>query len=210
MKLSFVIPCYASENTIESVVNEVIETVSQRPEFTYEIILVSDDSPDDVYSVIKKLAFENTNIKGIELAKNFGQHAALMAGFRHVSGDIVVCLDDDGQTPANELFSLVDEVMNGKDIVYAKYLEKKHSLFRNFGSFVNERMSRAILNKPKDLSLMSYFACKRFIVDEAVSYENPYPYVAGLLMRSTKNMGNVIVNHRERQSGSSEIGRAHV
>jgi len=203
MKLSFVIPCYGSEQTISGVVDEIVQTVAMRPEFDYEIILVNDCSPDKVYSVIKTLAENNKKIKGINLSKNFGQHAALMAGYRHVSGDIIVCLDDDGQTPANEAFLLIDAITDEQDIVFAKYEKKKHSIFRNMGSAVNEFMLKYLLSKPKDLTMSSYFACKRFIIDEIIRYENSYPYIGGLILRVTKNCGNVFINHRSREVGSS-------
>ncbi|MCM1264067.1 MAG: glycosyltransferase, partial [Butyrivibrio sp.] len=137
------------------------------------------------------------------LARNFGQHAALMAGFHYVHGDIVVCLDDDGQTPANEVGKLLGKLEEGYDAVYARYKHKQHSAFRNFGSKVNELMARVMLGKAKELYVSSYFAVKRFIIDEMVRYTNPYPYVIGLVLRTTKKIANVDVNHREREIGTS-------
>ena len=80
-KLSFVIPCYRSEKTIGGVIEEILANVALRPEYDYEIILVNDSSPDKVWSVIKSEAAKNSKIRGISLAKNFGQHSALMAGY---------------------------------------------------------------------------------------------------------------------------------
>ena len=104
---------------------------------------------------------KDKKIKGVNLARNFGQHAALMAGFHQVNGDVVVCLDDDGQTPADEVDKLLEEIDNGSDVVYAKYEHKQHSAFRNFGSWVNEEMARIMLGKPRELYVSSYFAAKR-------------------------------------------------
>ena len=126
-----------------------------------------------------------------------------MAGFAQAKGDIVVCLDDDGQTPANEVGKLLAGIENGADVVYARYAHKKHSWFRNFGSKVNELMTRVMLGKPKDLYVSSYFAAKRFVVDEVLRYKNAYPYVIGLVLRSTKSIVNVDVTHREREIGTS-------
>lgn len=202
-KVSFVIPCYKSEKTIEGVVREIKETMETLSEYCYEIILVNDCSPDDTFSVITKLCRQNENICGISLAKNFGQHSALMAGFHYVTGDILVCLDDDGQTPANEVGKLLAEIENGQDVVYAKYDHKKHSVFRNFGSAVNEKMAQFLLGKPKELYVSSYFAARRFIVDEMLRYDKSYPYIIGLVLRSTKRISNVTVSHREREIGTS-------
>ncbi len=171
--------------------------------YTYEIVLVNDCSPDDTFETIRRLCGENEKITGISLAKNFGQHSALMAGFHHVTGDLVVCLDDDGQTPALEAGKLIRGIEQGADVVYARYQHKHHSGFRNFGSHVNELMTRIMLGKPRNLYVSSYFAARRFVVEEMIRYEYAYPYVIGLVLRSTKNIVNVDVNHRDRRAGES-------
>ena len=202
-KVSFVIPCYNSSLTLEKVVAEIRDTMEKLNKYTWEIILVNDCSPDNTFQVIEKLCTRYTNICGVNLAKNFGQHGALMAGFHQVKGDILVCLDDDGQTPADEVGRLLDKIEAGEDVVYASYAHKRHSLFRNFGSFVNEKMAQFLLGKPKELYVSSYFAARRFIVDEMLKYENAYPYVIGLVLRTTKKISNVPVNHRQREIGES-------
>ncbi|MCI9462549.1 MAG: glycosyltransferase family 2 protein [Lachnospiraceae bacterium] len=201
--VSFVIPCYRSAQTIGKVVEEISVTLERSKQYRYEIILVNDASPDNTFEVIRSLCEKRKEICGVNLARNFGQHAALMAGFRYAHGDIIVCLDDDGQTPAEEVPKLLARLEEGYDVVYARYEIKKHSAFRNFGSHVNEWMTRVMLGKPKELYLSSYFAVKRFIVDEMLRYTNPYPYVIGLVLRATKNITNVDVKHRERQVGTS-------
>ncbi|MFI3175876.1 MAG: glycosyltransferase family 2 protein [Eubacteriales bacterium] len=202
-KISYIIPCYCSANTLPNVVNEIVQVMNTLESYTYEIILVNDDSPDDTMTTIVDLTKQYPWIIGINLARNFGQHAALMAGFRAVTGDYVVCLDDDGQTPADEVYKLIRKIEDGYDAVYARYQHKRHTLFRNFGSYVNELMARALLGKPKELYISSYFAVKRFIVDHIVQYENSYPYVIGLVLRTTKKVTNVDVEHRDRMSGTS-------
>lgn len=202
-KISFVIPCYRSEHTLPHVVAEIQEKMNTLEQYEYDIFLVNDCSPDNTWEVIQKLCEENENIKGIGFAKNFGQHSALMAGLRYSDGDYVVCLDDDGQTPADEVDKLLAKLEEGFDAVYAKYDHKQHSTFRNLGSKVNELMLRMMLNKPADLYISSYFAVKRFVVEDMIRYENSYPYVIGLVLRATKNITNVMVNHREREEGAS-------
>lgn len=221
--ISFVIPCYRSQGTIETVVNEIRETINQKNAtmshsgqssegtaakisarvFSYEIILVNDCSPDDVWSVIKRLAAEDHNIKGICLAKNFGQHCALMAGYAQATGNYVVSLDDDGQTPASETFKLVDELEKGYDVVYGYYEHAKQHLFRRFGSWTNKKMAEAIIGQPKTLKTTSFFIMKKFIVEEIVKYPHPFAYISGLVFRATKNLGNIEVGHRLRLEGES-------
>lgn len=201
--VSFVIPCYRSEHTLPGVINEIRDTMDRMEDYEYEIVLINDCSPDDTFETIKKLCMENENITGINLARNFGQHSALMAGFHYVKGEIIICLDDDGQTPADEADKLIAGIEKGADVVYAKYNHKHHSGFRNWGSRVNELMTRVMLGKPKELYLSSYFAARRFVTDEMIRYTYAYPYVIGLVLRSTKNIINVEVQHRDRMEGTS-------
>lgn len=202
-KISFVIPCYRSEKTLSRVVADIREKMNTLTQYEYDIFLVNDCSPDGTYEVIRSLCWENENIKGIDFSRNFGQHSALMAGLRHSDGDYVVCMDDDGQTPADEVDKLLEKLEEGFDAVYAKYEHKQHSAFRNLGSRVNELMTRIMLGKPASLYISSYFAVKRFVVEDMVRYENSYPYVIGLVLRATRNIANVIVKHREREVGTS-------
>ena len=203
IKLSIVIPCYRSEKTIEKVVNDVNNTLQTMQDIEWEFVLVNDGSPDNTFDAISNLCKTHNNIYGINLARNFGQHAALMAGLREATGDIIMCMDDDGQTPAEAIPDFIEAIEAGSDVVYAHYANKKHSSFRNFGSKINELMTRMMLNKPKELAVSSYFAAKRFVIEEVIKYQNPYPYIIGLVLRTTKKIKNIEVNHREREVGES-------
>ena len=201
-RLSFVIPCYCSEKSIENVVNRIIETVKKDGRYDYEIICVNDASPDGTYAVLRELS-ENSKIKVIDLSRNFGQHSALMAGFNYISGDIIVCFDDDGQNPPEEMFKLIDKLEEGYDLVSAKYTQKKHSFIRKIGTKVSFAMSHYLVGKPKDIDLNSFYVMKRFVVDEIIKYTNPYPFVHGLALRVTRNIANVEITHLEREYGNS-------
>lgn len=200
--LSIVIPCYQSEGTIENVIEKIIDTVKRDGRYDYEIICVNDYSQDHTFQILKKMA-ENPKIKVIDFSKNFGQHAALMAGFHYVSGEIVICMDDDGQNPPEEMFKLIDKLEEGFDLVSAKYSRKKHSLYRRIGTKISFGMSSYLIGKPKDIDLNSYYAFRRYIVDEVIKYTNPYPFVHGLILRITRNIANVEIEHRERERGQS-------
>lgn len=201
--LSFVIPCYNSSLSIEAVVDEIVNTMNSKQGYEYEIILINDNSSDNTLNVIRNCISNNNKIIAIDLAKNFGQHCAIMAGYSIAKGDLIITLDDDGQTPANEVFKLIDDINKGNDIVFAKYRTKKHSIFRNFGSFINDFMARKLINKPKNLYLSSYFVAKKFVIDELRKYKNAYPYISGLLLRTSNKISNVEVNHRDRDFGKS-------
>lgn len=203
-KISFIIPCYNSELFIENTINELQESINKDfKKYETEIILINDSSKDNTFIKIEEISQKNKNVIAIDMAKNFGQHGAIFAGLSQAKGDIIVCLDDDGQTPPNEAIKLVNSLDENTDVVYAKYKNKKHNKFRNFGSKVNDYMAHSLLSKPNDLFISSYFAMKKYVKDELLKYTNPYPYLEGLVLRTTNKIKNVEINHRERKIGKS-------
>lgn len=202
-KLSFVIPCYGSEQTITLVIDEIRQWVQQHSVYTYEIIAVNDCSPDKVYNVLVNLAKTIPELKLIELAMNCGKHAAVMAGYKYVTGDVVVNLDDDGQCPIDKLDLLLEALAADNDVVLARYPVKKQSSFKNFGSWINELMARWLIKQPKGLQISNFSVMRRLIVNEILRYKNPYPYLAGLFLRATSRIVNVEMEERERIAGSS-------
>lgn len=205
-KLSFVIPCYNSEKTIGHVVAEIDAVFLYHDQYEYEIILVNDASPkDDTGGAIKRLARENPRVTAVELSKNFGQDSALMAGYSVSEGDYIISLDDDGQNPASEAVKLLQPLEAGWDVVFGRYVHKKHSAFKNFGSSVNDKMAQILLNKPKEIRLCSYFAMNRFVVDQMLKDRNSFPYIWELILRTTNRITNVVIEHRVREEGKSNF-----
>lgn len=203
-RISFIIPCYNCELYIENTINELKDVIKNKlNNYISEIILINDNSKDNTINKIKDIVNKNDNITGIDLARNFGQHSAIMSGLKIAEGDIIICLDDDGQTPPSEVIKLIDGIDDKTDVVYGKYAKKKHSIFRNFGSKINDRMAEALLKKPKNLYISSFFAMKKYVKDEILMYENPYPYLEGLVLRTTDKIKNIEVNHEERKVGKS-------
>lgn len=205
-KISFVIPCYNSTNTICAVVEEIKEVMTTTmSKYDYEIILVNDGSPDGTtYQAIEKLVETEKHIIGVNLSRNFGQPSAVMAALNQSSGDYVVCGDDDGQTPFIELPKMFEKIEEGYDLVEAKYaVREKRSLFRRLGTIANESMATWLIAKPKGLELTTYWVTRRYVVNEMIAYHNPYPYLGGLMLRTTQKACNVEVTHRERLSGHS-------
>ena len=205
MKYSIIIPCHNSSHTIRDVVELTSKTMNELGCTPFEMILVNDFSPDGgaTSDVLISLSEEYDNVTAVELARNAGQHNAIMAGLHYAQGDFIILMDDDGQTPADEAWKLIEQVRAGHDVAYARYREKHHSTFRNIGSRINDIMADIMLGKPRDLYVSSYFAIKKFLVDEMIKYSNPYPYVIGLVLRSTKDIVNVDITHHERISGTS-------
>lgn len=205
MLISFVIPCYRSEKTLPHVVETIQETVAGKPEFESEIILVNDCSPDNTWGTIQELNRKYDNIIGIDIAKNSGQQCAIMAGLRRTSGEFVAVCDDDGQTPIETVFKFYEKMeAENYDVVCAKYQDRgNRSFFRSLGTKMNTAMNKFFLDKPENINLSVYFLAKRFVIDEMINYNNAYPHMGGLLIRTTYNIGNVEVNQKDRMSGSS-------
>lgn len=197
--VSFVIPCYRSENTIEKVITEIIETVEKRDGYDYEVICVNDCSPDNVQDVLEDISKKNKKVKTVTLAKNMGKHAAVMAGYSFAKGDYIVNLDDDCQSPVDHLWELMDLLENDVcDVVTAEYTKKKESFWKRAGSNVNLYISDIMLDKPKGLRFENFSVIKRFVRDEVIKYKNPYPFLEGLFLRVTKRVMSVPMEQRER------------
>lgn len=201
-KISFIIPCYGSEKTVETVINEIVSTVSSS-NYDYEVIAVNDKSPDNVLEVLKKVAEQNEKVTVLSLAKNMNRPGALMAGMSICTGDYIVLMDDDGQCPMDRLWDLIKPLEEGHDVSIAKYPTYKQSAFKSMGTVVNRKMTEVIMEKPKDLSFTNFSAMKKYIVDEITKYKNPYPYMTGLLLRTTSDIVNVEMEERARIVGGT-------
>lgn len=201
--LTVVIPVYNAERTIYALCEELIRTLGLQ--FALEIVLVNDNSKDKSEEVCISLYEKYKGIvKFYSLSRNVGEHNAVMAGLNKASGDYVVIMDDDFQNPVSEVAKLVNAILeNDYDVVYTFYEKKKDSLFRNMGSWFNDKVANVMLRKPRDLYLSSFKVLNRFLVDEIVKYQAPFPYIDGLILQITDKIGKIKVKHQERQEGRS-------
>jgi glycosyltransferase involved in cell wall biosynthesis len=201
--VSIVIPVYNSETTIGPLVGKLVRELT--PLFETEIILVNDNSKDQSDKVCRELYEQYRNsVKYYQLARNVGEHNAVMAGLNQMTGDYAVIMDDDFQNPVSEVIKLITYAQDKEyDVVYTWYEKKQHSLFRNMGSSFNNRVANVMLKKPKDLYLSSFKLINRFLVNEIIKYDLPYPYIDGLILRTTSNIGKIQVAHDKRATGRS-------
>jgi undecaprenyl-phosphate 4-deoxy-4-formamido-L-arabinose transferase len=200
--LSFVIPLYHSAETIRPLVKTIELLVV---EGGHEIILVNDGSRDATAAVCRELVREATvPIIFVEHARNFGEHNAVLTGWRHARGIHIVNIDDDGQNPPVEAVRLWQHaVAGGFDVVYGRYTDKKHSLWRNAGSWFTNRMTDWALDKPAGFYLSSFRCVTSFVAKAATENHGPFPYIDGLLLQSTQRIGSLEVQHEERRAGTS-------
>jgi glycosyltransferase involved in cell wall biosynthesis len=201
-QLSLVIPVYNGSGTIGPLVDHIVKVFGST---SFEIVLVNDGSEDDSETVCAQLAEKfPRKVVFVHLSRNFGEHNAVLAGFKQARGRYIAVLDDDGQNPPEEVIRMLDELKRKKhDVVYGHYIEKKHSWFRNLGSRFNDLIATLMLHKPKELYLSSFKVMNRFVVNEIIKYHGPYPYTDGLIYRVTRNIGQLPVEHRVSQSGPS-------
>jgi glycosyltransferase involved in cell wall biosynthesis len=201
-ELSLVIPVYNGSRTIGQVVEHITKIFGST---SFEIVLVNDGSEDNSEQVCAGLVNKfPQHVTFVHLSRNFGEHSAVLAGFKQSRGLYIAVLDDDGQNPPEEVVRMLDELKRKKyDVVYGHYIEKKHSRFRNLGSWFNDRIATLMLHKPKDLYLSSFKVMNRFVANEITKYRGPYPYADGLIYRVTRNIGQIPVEHRPSPGGQS-------
>jgi len=200
--LSFVIPLYYSADTLVPLV-KAIEALEI--EGGHELVLVNDGSRDATAGICREL-LRDARIPMIFVnhARNYGEHNAVLTGYRHARGAHVVNLDDDGQNPPAEAVKLWQHARReGLDVVYGHYGQKEHSAFRNFGSWLTNRVTDWVLDKPKGFYLSSFRCVSAFVAKEVAAHEGPYPYIDGLILQVTQNIGALDVQHAERAAGQS-------
>jgi glycosyltransferase involved in cell wall biosynthesis len=202
LTLTFVIPLYNSADTIAAVVHD-IESISIAG--GHEIVLVNDGSADGTSAVAQALVQSaRIPITLVEHARNFGEHNAVLTGWRHARGAHIVNLDDDGQNPPSEAVRLWQHaISHDLDVVFGHYDVKHHSWWRNAGSWLTNRMTDWALDKPAGFYLSSFRCVSAFAAAQVTGHAGPYPYLDGLLLQVTQRIDSITVRHVARTAGTS-------
>lgn len=203
MLVSIVIPCYNSEHTIERVVDECMIQFAQMPDYECEMVLVNDYSKDRTFEAICRAAKKYPNVTGVNLAKNFGQHAAIMAGLHYVKGELVMAMDDDLQNHPSQIPQFLEKEKEGYDVVFGVFKERHFSHWKNFTGAVSRFLLFKMIDRPKDIQMGSFWLAKRFVIDEAIKYEGVGAFVQLLFFRTTNNIANIYIEHFDREVGTS-------
>ncbi|MHB1080072.1 MAG: glycosyltransferase family 2 protein [Prosthecobacter sp.] len=201
-ELSFVVPLYNTGEGLQRLLT-AFRALSLRE--SWELVLVDDGSIDGTAMAARRAVTDfPAPVTVVELARNFGEHAAVLEGYRHARGAFVVNLDDDLQNPPGEAVKLVRHLRDSDaEVVYSRYVEKKHPWARNAGSWLANWCATFLLGKPQDLYLSSFRALRRELVGRVVTYRGPFPYVDGLILGATNRIATLEVEHVERQEGRS-------
>jgi glycosyltransferase involved in cell wall biosynthesis len=200
--LSIVVPLYNAAANLPALHREIS---ALHVEGGHELIIVNDGSRDETEAVALKLTRESElPMTFLSLSRNFGEHNAVLAGLRAVSGRYVVTMDDDLQNPPSEALKLLAAAEAEKrDVVFGIYDQKEHSWWRNAGSRLTNLIADFVVEKPRGLYLCSFRCLSRFVVDELAKARTPHPYIDGLIFQVTQNVGAVRVQHVGRVQGSS-------
>ena len=203
MLVSIVIPCYNSEHTIGRVVELAIEEFQKLDDYECEFVLVNDYSRDHTWQAIHSLTEKYPPVKGINLAKNFGQHNAIMAALHYTEGELIVGMDDDMQNHPSQIPQFLDKMQEGYDIVFGVFKERKFSVFKNMTGAVSRFLLWHLLDRPKDIQMSSFWCCRRYVRDEVVKYDGYNTFIQVLFFRTTHNIANIEIEHYAREVGTS-------
>ena len=202
--ISIIIPVFNSENTIETLVNNITKVLEDY--YQFEVLLINDSSEDDSEKKCKQLVEKYLNVSLFSLSKNVGEHNAIMAGLNKCSGDYAVIMSDDLQHSTNALLELVKYGIKEKDnfdVVYTYYDKKQYSFLKNIGSKFNDIVANFLLSKPKHLYLSSFKLINRFLITEIIKYQSPFVYIDGLILETTDKIDRIEVEHNQRIHGKS-------
>lgn len=202
IKYSVVIPVYNSGGIVAETIDRTVDFFKGH-RWPYELILVNDGSKDNSWDVLAGKAHHNANIIAVDLNRNYGQHTAIFCGIQLASGDYIINMDDDLQNPPEELESLIAKAKSGHDLVFAKFIVKKHGFIRRVGSHGIAVIDRVLFKKPRNLTVTNFRIFRRDVADKIRAYKAPYPYLRGLLLMHATNPANASVQHLDRTIGKS-------
>jgi len=202
LALSVVVPVYNGAATVGTLVEALtgLEIAGG-----HEIVLVVDGSPDNSLDVCRRLVAEaRIPITLVNLARNFGEHNAVMAGLHRTRGAHVITMDDDLQNPPSEVLKLLGHAQaTGADVVYTHYAAKQHESWRNWGSRFTNYVADYLLDKPRGLYLSSFRCMSAFLVEQIIRYDGPFAYIDGLILQATQSIDRIEVTHLPRAEGRS-------
>jgi polyisoprenyl-phosphate glycosyltransferase len=201
---SIVIPVYNAQDSIEEL-SERIKKVFEKISSDYEIILVDDNSKDQSWEILKKIHRQDQNVKIIHLMKNYGQHNAILCGFRQSNGNYIITLDDDLQNPPEEIPKLLEAAKKGYWVVFGTYDAKKTSTPIKILSKLFQIFIRKICNLPPTITTSSFSLYKRNVITNILSIKTAYPFLPVLIANSVSPNKIIMVDviQNERNIGKS-------
>ena len=201
--VSIVIPVFNEASNLASLWQRLEETLSKCGRES-EVIFVDDGSTDGSLELLRRLAAEDARVRVVELARNFGQHSALLAGFRNCRGDVIVTLDADLQNPPEEIPRLLEAIDAGNDVVGGWREERQDRAYRRLASRLQNRVTSAIVGVPMHDYGCMLRAYRRHIIETVVACDEKAAFVPALANSFAKRVAEIPVAHAERAGGESK------
>ena len=200
--VSVVVPVYGNAERLSELVSRVDQTFDQQEFDNPQIVFVDDCGSKSSWQTICKIVESRDNTVAIQLLRNFGQHNAIMCGFHHASGKILITIDDDLQHEPESIPKLIQHLVSEEqDLVYGVFESKKHSNGRNLGSWLVNQFYRLIFKIP--VTVTAFRAIRKELVSAILRYDLNFTYIDGLLAWNSQRIGMVEVPHHDRINGKS-------
>lgn len=201
-RLSLVVPVFRSEETLPELYRRIVAAV-EPIDADFELLLVEDGGGDGSWGVIEQLARAHSRIRGLRMARNYGQHNALLCGIRAARGEIVVTLDDDLQNPPEEIATLLDRLGDSYDVVYGKPRKEQHGFLRGQASRITKLALQNAMGAETASNVSAFRAFRTRLRDAFAEYRSPNVNIDVLLTWGTTRFIAVEVRHDERHAGVS-------
>jgi undecaprenyl-phosphate 4-deoxy-4-formamido-L-arabinose transferase len=202
--VSIVIPVFNESANLGALWTRLLPVLEglSRP---WEAVFVDDGSIDDSLVILREIALAQAGrVRVVELARNFGQHAAILAGFRQVRGEVIVTLDADLQNPPEEIPRLLAAIDAGNDVVGGWREERQDESWRKYASRMHNRLTSVIVGVPMHDYGCMLRAYRRHIVDTVVDCDEKAAFVPALANSFAKRVTEIRVAHAERAEGKSK------
>ena len=201
-RLSVVVPVYRSQGTLVELHRRIVATL-ESVDVTFELILVEDCGGDDSWNVIELLASQDARVQGIKLARNYGQHNALLCGIRAASGEFILTIDDDLQNPPEEIPKLLTKLNDGYDVVYGTPEKETHNFLRNQASRITKFALQSAMGAESASKVSAFRFFRTRLRDAFDAYRSPTVNIDVLLTWGTTRFTSVRVRQDERTIGDS-------
>jgi polyisoprenyl-phosphate glycosyltransferase len=199
--ISVVIPVYRSERSLDELYRRLVPPLEAISE-DFEILFVDDCGGDNSWAVISNLAAQDRRVKGIQLSRNFGQHAATICGISRSKGAWIITLDDDLEHQPEYIPDLYRKALEGYSLVYGVYNERTHSAWRNITSQIARKLFNLAIPS-LNYEYTSFRVIHHTVAHALGGFDSPFPFVDGYLSWLTNSYSTVKIQHSPRAHGKS-------
>lgn len=200
--ISIVVPVYNGADSLEELYQGV-KDLFELKNLEFELILVDDYSSDNSYAKILELHQRDSSIKGIKLARNFGQQNAIFCGFNYASGNYIITMDDDLQHQARDIIRLYQKIKEGYDAVYAIPRQRKYSFYRQLGSKLTDLLFKFITGKDDLIKVSSFRIINHQLKEKILNTNKSFIYISAIILKEEVEIANIYTEREKRRYGDS-------